>query len=461
MRWLVLCLLLISLPGLARAEPRLALIIANSAYTDDMPPLPNPVNDGKLIAATLQKLGFSVTLVSDVDQKGMKRAISQFGDALTVAGPKATALFYYAGHGMQVEGQNYLIPVHAAIQKEADVDLEAVSADTVLKQMEYAEPDTSIVILDACRNNPLSRSVRAGTRGLARMDAPNGSYVAYSTAPGEVAADGIGKNSPFATALAAEMVKPGQGIEDVFRNVRVNVSKATNGVQTPWDSSSLMNSFYFAREKPVVAAVAPTPTPAPASDAAPVSTAPSTFDAAELAFWDSIKNSVDASDYAAYIEQYPNGNFAKLAKSRQTKLQAEAATRASKATPPTSPTSLTTAPAAIIPEEEFESPLADGTIVLSEKVKAALDGYLDMDVASTGYKYFYVSLNGKQSGEAICEDSFKSTGRFPTCALKGGDGKVKNMLRKKALGECANEGPSECVLLFAGDSQSRAYKPLH
>lgn len=454
------CLLLISLPGVASAEPRLALIIANSAYTGEMPPLPNPVNDGKLIAATLQQLDFSVTLISDVDQKEMKRAIARFGDALTNAGPKATALFYYAGHGMQVEGQNYLIPVNAAIQKESDVDLEAVSADAVLKQMEYAAPDTSIVILDACRNNPLSRSVRAGTRGLARMDAPNGSYVAYSTAPGEVAADGTGKNSPFAAALAKEMVKPGQGIEDVFRNVRVNVSKATNGVQTPWDSSSLMNSFYFAGEKPVAAIAAPVNQTPPAAAPAAV-TAPSTFDAAEMAFWDSIKNSTEASDYAAYIEQYPSGSFAKLAKSRMAKLEAQAASRATVAPAPATTTPPAPDALATEPEEEFESPLADGTVVLSRKVQAALDEYLKIDIASPGYKYFYVSLNGRQSGQAACEANTVATGRFPVCSMNGLGGKAKNIIRQEALGECAKEGSSECVMLFAGDSQTTDYKPFH
>jgi uncharacterized caspase-like protein len=454
----------------ASAEPRLALVIANGAYAGGLDPLANPVNDGKLIAGTLQKLGFIVTLVTDADQKKMKRAVSDFGEALGDAGPTASALFYYAGHGLQVGGQNYLVPVNADIRREADVDLEAVSAEAVLKQMEYAAPSTSIVILDACRNNPLSRGMRSATRGLARMDAPNGSYVAYSTAPGQTAADGTGKNSPFATALVAEMVKPGQGIEESFRNVRVNVSTATNGEQTPWDSSSLMSSFYFAGEKQV-AAIAPTPAPAPAPPpvAAPaaVSVEPS---AAEMAFWDSVKNSTEPGDYAAYLAQYPDGSFAKLADSRQKSLEAKAATRTATqvaaVTPsPVAPVPTTPTPAAL-PEPEFESPLADGTIVLSPKVKAALDEYLAQSHAGQGNStlgFFYVSVDGRAFGQSICNNPGRGGTLLaaPVCppqraAVAGDSGKAK----AKTRAACDARAKTACVLLFAGDSQKNDFKPL-
>lgn len=457
MRWfvrLVLSLSILASGGLAQAEPRLALVVANGAYGGGMDPLANPVSDGKLIAATLQKLGFTVTLVTDADQKKMKRAVADFGEALEGAGPTTSALFYYAGHGLQVDGQNYLIPVGADIRREADVDLEAVSADAVLKQMEYAAPSTSIVILDACRNNPLSRGMRAATRGLARMDAPNGSYVAYSTAPGQTAADGTGRNSPFATALVAEMVKPGQGIEESFRNVRVNVSKATNGEQTPWDSSSLMNSFYFAGEKIEVAAVAPEPAPAPApiapAPAAPVVPATSAEpSAAEMAFWDSVKNSSDAGDYAAYLKKYPQGNFADLADSRLKTLEAKAASR--NAAQP--------APAAAVVEEEppFESPLSDGTIVLSRRTQGALTDYLSYAGTGQGvaqWVYFAVSKDGRQFGTFGCVS--KNTGnstRLPICTGGG-----SHAFRSKAVGACTAKGSSECVILFVGDQEKAAYK---
>lgn len=224
---------------------RLALVIGNSSYTGTLGALSNPARDAAMVARTLQSAGFTVILVTDADQRTMKRAISSFGQQLSGAGKQATGLFFYAGHGVQSRGINYLVPVNAAIETEADVDLEAVAADTVLRQMEEAGASTSIVILDACRNLPLQRSFRDGSRGLARMEAPNGSFVAYSTAPGSVAADGTGANSPFAAALVAEMARPDQPIEVTFRNVRRQVIAATGGKQTPWDSSSLVDSFVF------------------------------------------------------------------------------------------------------------------------------------------------------------------------------------------------------------------------
>ncbi|WP_374651423.1 SUMF1/EgtB/PvdO family nonheme iron enzyme [Dongia sp.] len=240
----------------ATAEPRLALVIGNSTYGGEMGKLPNPANDAALMAATLAKLGFKVTKLIDADQKQMKRAIADFGSALTAAGPDAAGLFFYAGHGVQIAGENYLIPLRAEIGKEADAELEAVPADWVLKQMEFAGNRINIIILDACRNNPLPRSVRSVDRGLARMDAPKGSFIAYATAPGETAADGAGKNSPYTQALAKAMQQPGISIEETFRNARVDVLKQTAEKQIPWESSSLTGAFYF-QERGAAASVAP------------------------------------------------------------------------------------------------------------------------------------------------------------------------------------------------------------
>jgi hypothetical protein len=236
-------------------EQRIALVIANSNYGDGLGMLPNPIKDGALIAESFKSVGFAVTLVTDADQKTMKRAIGEFGEQLAAAGGNGVGLFYYAGHGLQVGGINYLVPIGAALKREADADLEAVEAESVLKQMEFAGSRINIVILDACRNNPLARSVRSASRGLARMDAPTGSFIAYSTAPGEVASDGATDNSPFATALASEIAKPGLAIEEIFRHVRVSVKDATNGDQVPWDSSSLTDAFTFngAPEEPAAA----------------------------------------------------------------------------------------------------------------------------------------------------------------------------------------------------------------
>jgi carboxyl-terminal processing protease len=293
----------------AQAEPRIALVIGNSHYGADIGSLPNPVNDAGLMAQALQQTGFQVIKVTDADQKKMKRAIADFGDKLAAAGPSATGLFFYAGHGVQVNGTNYLVPVGAQIDKAADVDIESVSADTVLQQMEFAGSRVNIVVLDACRNNPLQRGMRAITRGLAPMDAAQGTFIAYSTAPGSVAADGTGQNSPYTKALAKIIVQPGVGIEEAFRDVRANVMSATGGKQIPWDSSSLTAPFYFkgqAASQVLTTATQPAPKPATASYSMD----------ADKAVWEGIKDSKNASDYRYYLDQYPTGLFAGLAKSR-------------------------------------------------------------------------------------------------------------------------------------------------
>jgi formylglycine-generating enzyme required for sulfatase activity len=223
--------------------------------TPEIGNLPNPANDARLVAQALGAAGFQVATVIDADQKTMKRAISHFGKQLTLGGSDSVGLFYYAGHGVQIGGGNYLIPLRAELQSEADVEIDAVDAQWVLKQMEFAGNRVNIVILDACRNNPLARSLRSATRGLARMDAPTGSFIGYSTAPGETAADGAGGNSPYSAALAAEIAGPAVPIEELFRNVRVKVMAATKGQQVPWDSSSLTGAFYF--RAPAVESAAP------------------------------------------------------------------------------------------------------------------------------------------------------------------------------------------------------------
>jgi hypothetical protein len=281
------------------AEPRLALVIANGAYGPDLGPLANPAHDGEIIASALRDVGFTVSLVTDVDQRGMKRAIGDFGAALAEAGPDAVGLFYFAGHGIQVAGSNYLIPVGAELKREADADLEAIDMDTVLRQMEFAGARVNVVILDACRNNPLARSVRSAQSGLARVDAPIGTFIAYSTAPGSVAQDGSGSNSPFAAALAEQIRAKNLSIEDVFRRVRVSVKDATSGQQVPWDSSSLTDGFVFnPAEVPPVAAV----------------TATGPAEQAEIAYWQSVQDSSDPAAIELYLRNYPDGVFAGLAR---------------------------------------------------------------------------------------------------------------------------------------------------
>jgi carboxyl-terminal processing protease len=314
--WLAGCTAILAFASAASAEPRVALVIGNSHYGGDLGLLPNPVNDAKLIAQTLRKVGFGVVEVEDADQQAMKKAIVDFGDKLSGAGAGATGLFFYAGHGIQSGGENYLIPIHAALRKLSDVDVEAVPVDLVLKQMDFAQSAINIVILDACRNNPLADSGRGITRGLAEIKTkPIGSFISYSTAPGEVAVDGNGVNSPYSAALAQAMLQPGLDLAEVFRNVRKNVLKATNQKQVPWDSWSLTDPYYF---------VPPSASPQPLALPGPTVNQPESAPQVagvdpkqlDLTYWTSIQNSTDPADFQAYLDQFPNGVYAKLAANR-------------------------------------------------------------------------------------------------------------------------------------------------
>lgn len=263
--FITICGLLTGFALEAQAEKRVALILGNGAYGGEIGALKNPVADAKLIADTLKKLGFETQLVLDADQKTMKRAIKDFGARLAKVGKDGIGLFYYAGHGIQVDGENFLIPVGAEIEAEKDVSIEAVSANDVLSQMEFARNGVNLIFLDACRNNPLSRSFRSSSRGLARVDAPRGSFVGYSTAPGDVAADGDGANSPYALALVSELGKPGVSVDNAHRNVRKRVLDSTGEKQTPWDSSSLIGEVILNKTGAAIAA-------APAAESEPTQT---------------------------------------------------------------------------------------------------------------------------------------------------------------------------------------------
>jgi hypothetical protein len=265
--------------GAPAAETRIALVIGNSDYPAG--PLPNPANDAKLMSDTLHSLGFEVLLRRNADQTTMKRAIQEFGAQLEKGGPGAVGLFYYAGHGVQLNGLNYLIPTTAQIEREGDVEIEAVSADWVLEQMRYARNRLNIVILDACRNNPFVRSMRSANHGLAVMDAPAGILIAYSTAPGTVAADGSGRNSPYTEALSRAMTDLHEPVEQVFKHVRVGVLSATANKQVPWESSSLTGDFYFNGAQPQVSQPTISSVPRPAVTASvPPNPAPTAIAAA-------------------------------------------------------------------------------------------------------------------------------------------------------------------------------------
>ena len=311
--WLcALWLLAVALAPVARAEQRFALVIGNSGYRTQR--LANPKHDADLIAATLETLGFKVTKLIDADLRAMRRAMLRFSRQLRVS--DAVGLFYYAGHGVQLDGVNYLIPIGASIEDESEIPVEGLSLNHMLRTMERSPSRINIAILDACRNNPYAGTIRGGTQGLAAVLAPSGSFIAYATAPGKVAYDGKGKNSPYTKALAAALRNPGIVIEEVFRRTRRAVLAATNGKQTPWESSSLTGEFYFKQKPPALeenerrkGELAARLTP---------------LQLLEMIAWRKVQESRSADSYRTFIDNFPAGMFAELAKIKLARLQADA-----------------------------------------------------------------------------------------------------------------------------------------
>jgi uncharacterized caspase-like protein len=287
----------------ANTESRLALIIGNSSYKSS--PLRNPVNDVRLMEQSLKDAGFTVLKAENASLRDMRRLVRDFGEKLKANG--GVGLFYFAGHGVQVRGENYLVSVDSDIRAEDEVAEDSVNTSLVLEKMQTAGNRMNIVILDACRNNPFAASSRSAVNGLAAVNAPSGTLVAYSTSPGSVAYDGVGANSLYTQYLASALRQPGSRIEDVFKDVRAAVRKETGNKQTPWENTALEGQFYF---KPAL------PSQPAANTLAFATASVAASNASEIAFWDSIKNSPNPAELQAYVKQYPQGAFVSLAKAR-------------------------------------------------------------------------------------------------------------------------------------------------
>ena len=244
------CAVSIAAPQSQTKAQRLALVIGNGAYRDA--PLPNPANDAADMAKALQASGFTVIRRENATLREMHLALREFGDRLDRRG---TGIFYFAGHGMQVRGRNYLIPVDADIAREDEVAFAALDLGAVMEKLDSAKNPVNIVILDACRNNPFGDRVQVSAKGLAQIDAPPGTLIAFATAPGSTAADGGGRNGLYTQHLLGAMAKPGAPIEEVFKAVRAGVRADSRNVQIPWESTSLESAFMFR--------AAPSPKPAP------------------------------------------------------------------------------------------------------------------------------------------------------------------------------------------------------
>lgn len=297
---LALCLLALFASD-ASAERRLALVIGNSEYV--VAPLANPRNDAALMAATLTDVGFEVTLIDDASLRVFQRAVIEFSRAVSAAGEDTVALFYFAGHGIQADGKNYLVPVDADIRDALDLRFQTMEVGAIMTALESAGNRLNLVVFDACRNNPFPATSRSSGAGLAKVEAPFGTLVAYATAPGGVAVDGAGAgNSPYTQALAKAIRAPGMAVEQVFKRVRIDVMERTGNQQVPWESSSLTGDFFFVpkagierAESEGVGAASPD---------------------AEILFWQSVQNSDNPKTFQAYLDAYPNGRFAALARIR-------------------------------------------------------------------------------------------------------------------------------------------------
>jgi Caspase domain len=231
----------------ASAESRLALVIGQSAYRS-VPALPNPANDARAVTQLLTDSGFEVSTASDLSQTQMRETVSEFAGKVAAKGADTIALVFYAGHGLQIDGENFLVPIDIDPKREADIPIQAVRLNDILNTLTSVPSRMRILMLDACRNNPFPDISKTAGGGLAIVDAKvgaPGTFLSFSTSPGAVAEDGSGANSPYTTALLAAGKEQGIPIEETFKRVRLAVNKVTEGRQTPWDSSSLTEDFRF------------------------------------------------------------------------------------------------------------------------------------------------------------------------------------------------------------------------
>jgi Caspase domain len=302
-----LCALLIFLPTThcVAAETRIALIIGNSDYANANLKLTNPANDAAAMQRALKAAGFETIVRLNAKRLDFYRAVDEFS-ARIGRDQHAVGLFYYAGHGVQADGTNYLIPVDADIQSEADLDANAFDAGRVLRAMKTAQNEMNIVILDACRDNPLPKT-RGIERGLARMDAPSGTFIAYAAAPGQSAQDGTsGTNGVFTGELVKAMAEPGVPLEQMFKKVIAGVKADTHGGQQPWSEASIQGDFYFhAGESSPATRAQTTPTEPPAaSHAQPPD---------EIAAYKAAEASNTVAGWQIFKRNYPNSAYASTA----------------------------------------------------------------------------------------------------------------------------------------------------
>lgn len=299
------------------SKARTALVIGNSDYLTARK-LSNPSNDATDMAKALSDLGFDVVFGTNLSLKEMTEKVREFGDKLKTNG--GVGLFYYAGHGVQVGGKNFLVPVEADIPREDEIDFNAFNVDVVFRKMASANNGLNIVILDACRNNPFARSWSRGddAGGLAQINAPTGTFIAYATSPDRTASDGTDRNGLYTAELLKVLRQPNLKIEEAFKQVTIAVDRASKGQQIPWTSSSLRGEFFFNFDgKDYKGTFTATITPADPGGSGRPNTGPD-YGAAtsELDAWNKIKDSSNPQDFAKFLNAYPNGIFSGAAKDK-------------------------------------------------------------------------------------------------------------------------------------------------
>ncbi|MCB1656698.1 MAG: caspase family protein [Pseudomonadales bacterium] len=281
------------------AAQKVALVIGNSEYNTVSDRLKNPANDAKAVASRLKNLGYDTELLLNANLSKMLTALNGLNGKVDAGG---TVIVYYAGHGIQLSGHNYLVPVDAGMTNRDMVTRETIQLQEVIDKLESSGAANRLVILDACRNDPFPKAFRSGTRGLTReqLTTGNGMMVMYAASPSEVAADGQGQHGTFTQALLQGFNQSGVKLPEMMDDIREQVRRDTKGTQNPYYEGTGLSRFVLVPAAPVVNTV----TPVADSD---------------KQFWDEIKSSTDASEYQAYLTQYPNGKFAALAQSRKDK----------------------------------------------------------------------------------------------------------------------------------------------
>lgn len=303
--------LAVSATAPAHSKQKLALVIGNADYKSM--PLKNPVNDARAMEAKLKELGFDVLEYENLKQKQLGKVMREFRSKLQ---PGAVAVFFYAGHGLQLKGVNYLPAVDAEIESEDDIPMQSLDVNRVFDVMAEAQTRLNLVFLDACRNNPYTHSFRSTGGGLAKVDAPSGTMISFATRPGSVARDGDGKNGLYTQNLLRAMDVPNLPIEQMIKRVVTGVKQASNGLQEPWNEGSIEGDFYFR------------------GSAQPTGNNENN----DHLFWDSIRESTVQADFDIYLARYPNGQFvvpAREAKTRLAKQKSATTTTTTIVVPPT------------------------------------------------------------------------------------------------------------------------------